>query len=73
MAAEVGFIVYLCLKEAYAVAAGEHEHATTTTQAAEQFRVNHLEMLAAPLAAVLADSDLDSRGSLCSGSSHPSC
>ena len=59
VAVEVGFIAYLRLKEAYAVAAEEREHAATTAQAAEQFRVDHLAMLAAPLAAVLADSDLD--------------
>ena len=59
VAVEIGFIAYLRLKEAYAVAAGQHEHAATTAQAAEQFRVDHLAMLAAPLAAVLADSDLD--------------
>ena len=56
---EIGFIAYLRLKEAYAVAAGEGEHAATTAHAAERFRVDHLAMLAAPLAAVLANSDLD--------------
>ena len=58
VAVEIGFVAYLRLKEAYAVATGELDHAGTTAQAAERFRVDHLAMLASPLAAVLAGSDL---------------
>jgi nitrate reductase assembly molybdenum cofactor insertion protein NarJ len=59
VAVEVGFVAYLRFKEAYAVAAGDAEHAAMTAQAAVRFRADHLAMLAAPLAAVLADSDID--------------
>jgi len=59
VAVEVGFMAYLRFKEAYAVAAGDAEHASTTAQAAAQFRADHLAMYAARLAAVLADSDID--------------
>ena len=59
VAVEVDFVAYLRFKEAYAVAAGNAEHAAMTAQAAERFRADHLTMLAAPLAAVLADSDID--------------
>ena len=59
VAVEVGFVAYLRFKEAYAVAAGDAEHAATTAQAAERFRLDHLAMYAAPLASVLADSEID--------------
>jgi len=59
VAVEAGFLAYLRFKEAYAVANGDAEHATTTAQAAQQFRADHLAMIAAPLATVLADSEID--------------
>ena len=59
VAVEAGFLAYLRLKEAYAVAAGESEHAATTAQAMERFRCEHVAMLGSPLAATLADSDVD--------------
>lgn len=59
VAVEVGFVAYLRFKEAYAVAAGDAEHAATTAMAADRFRTDHLAIVAAPLAAALADSDLD--------------
>ena len=58
-AVEVGFVAYLRLKEAYAVAAGNAEHAATTAHAVERFRADHLAVFAAPLAAVLAHSGID--------------
>ena len=39
--------------------AGEAEAAVTTALAAAQFRVDHLAMLAAPLATIMAGADLD--------------
>lgn len=59
LAVEVGFIAYLRFKEAYAMAAGDNERASTATQAAARFLTDHLAMLAAPLASVLADSEID--------------
>lgn len=59
VAVEAGFLAYLRFKEAYAVASGDAEHTATTAHAAERFRVDHLAMYAVPLAAVLADSEID--------------
>jgi len=59
VATETGFVAYLRFKEAYAVASGDAERATLTAQAAERFRTDHLAMCAAPLAAVLFDSEID--------------
>lgn len=59
VAVEAGFVAYLRFKEAYALAGGDAEHASTTAQAAERFRTDHLAMSAASLAAVLADSEID--------------
>lgn len=56
---EVGFMAYLRFKEAYALTAGDAAYGATTVQAAERFRTDHLAMFAAPLAAVLADSEID--------------
>ena len=56
---EAGFVAYLRFKEAYALAAGDAEHAATTLEAAQRFRADHLAIFAAPLAAVLADSGID--------------
>lgn len=59
VAVEVGFLAYLRVKEAYAVAARDAAHVATTVQAAERFRADHLAMVATPLAAMLADSSID--------------
>ena len=59
VAVEVGFFAYLRLKQAHAVAAGDEEHAAITAETAERFRTDHLAVLATPLAAVLAESDID--------------
>jgi nitrate reductase assembly molybdenum cofactor insertion protein NarJ len=59
VAVELGFLSYLRLKEAYALFGGESEHAAVAAEAAERFRADHLAMLAAPLAAVLAESRID--------------
>jgi nitrate reductase assembly molybdenum cofactor insertion protein NarJ len=59
IAVETAFIAYLRFKEAYARAAGDEEHAMTTATAAARYLANHLATLAVPLAAVLADSEID--------------
>jgi nitrate reductase assembly molybdenum cofactor insertion protein NarJ len=56
---EIGFVAYLKLKEAYALAQGEHERAELTAGAVREFVVRHLSMIAAPLATVLAASPLE--------------
>jgi len=58
VAVETGFVAYLMFKQAYALSAGDHEHATATSEAAERFRVGHLARMATPLAAQLAQSDI---------------
>jgi nitrate reductase assembly molybdenum cofactor insertion protein NarJ len=59
VAVEAGFIAYLRFKEAYARAAGDEEHASLTADAADRYLADHLAMIAAPLAAALADSEMD--------------
>jgi TorA maturation chaperone TorD len=51
---EAGFIAYLRLKEAYALACDDTEHAAITAEAAQRFLEDHLAALATPLAAALA-------------------
>lgn len=58
VAVETGFVAYLRFKQAYALSAGGDEHAVAASEAAERFRVDHLARMAAPLAAVLAGSDI---------------
>lgn len=53
---EVGFIAYLKLKEAYAEANGDDEHAAVTREAAQQFLLEHLSMMTEPLSASLEHS-----------------
>ena len=53
---EVGFIGYLRLKEAYAVASGELEAAKEARDAASRFTNDHLSCFAQPLANSLAES-----------------
>ena len=55
---EAGFVGYLRLKEAYAVARGDDEQAAVTAEAASTFVREHLAMLAEPLAATLEASGL---------------
>lgn len=59
VAVEVGFLAYLRLKQAHALAEGDADRAGITADTAERFRADHLAVLAAPLAAVLAESDID--------------
>jgi nitrate reductase assembly molybdenum cofactor insertion protein NarJ len=59
VAVEIGFISYLRLKEAYALAAGEWEHAVVAAEAAARFRTNHLRLFAARLAALLRESGIE--------------
>lgn len=58
VAVEAGFIAYLCFKEAYALSAGNSEHAAVAAEAADRFRADHLARMAAPIAALLAASDI---------------
>lgn len=56
VAVEVGFIAYLRLKEAYALATGEDERAAMTRRVADRFVADHLRVMAEPLATLLAGS-----------------
>lgn len=53
---EAGFIAYLRLKEAYALANGEDETAAITRRTADRFAAERLSALATPLASHLAES-----------------
>jgi nitrate reductase assembly molybdenum cofactor insertion protein NarJ len=53
---ETNFIAYLRMKEAYAYACDDAEHAAVTAEAAERFIAEHLRNLAEPLAQSLAHS-----------------
>lgn len=53
---ETAFIAYLRLKEAYALACSDAEHAAVTAEAAQRFRQDHLSALAEPLAVALRTS-----------------
>ena len=53
---EAGFVAYLRLKEAYALACGDEEHAAVTDDAARTFTAEHLATLAGPLSAALEQS-----------------
>jgi nitrate reductase assembly molybdenum cofactor insertion protein NarJ len=59
VAVEVGFVAYLKLKEAYALAQGDELHAAAAARAAESFIADHLVLLANPLATLLSSSHLD--------------
>jgi nitrate reductase assembly molybdenum cofactor insertion protein NarJ len=56
LAVEAGFIAYLRLKEACAQSRDEAEPAAVTAEASQRFLVEHLAVMAQPLAAALADS-----------------
>ena len=53
VAVEAGFVGYLRLKEAYALACQETEHAGTTADAVRHFIEDHLSTIAKPLGIVL--------------------
>jgi nitrate reductase assembly molybdenum cofactor insertion protein NarJ len=55
VAVEAGFVGYLKLKEAFARARAAVEEAEVTAQAATAFRMQHLAVMAEPLARRLAD------------------
>lgn len=50
---EVGFIAYLRLKQAYAMANSEPENVATAAEAAQKFMAEHLSAIAAPLVLAL--------------------
>ena len=58
VAVEAGFVGYLRLKEACALACGEAGHAETAARAAEAFLAEHLTRLAEPLAQSLRSSGI---------------
>ena len=58
IAVETGFIAYLKLKEAYALACGNAEQAATAAESAQQFVHEHLANVAEPLANHLAVSEI---------------
>ena len=50
---EAGFIGYMKLKEAYALASSDWENATVTAEAAQRFLEDHVSVIAQPLTATL--------------------
>jgi nitrate reductase assembly molybdenum cofactor insertion protein NarJ len=58
VAVEAGFVGYLRLKETYAYACGDSEHAEITADAARHFIEDHLSAIAEPLAARLEQSGI---------------
>jgi nitrate reductase assembly molybdenum cofactor insertion protein NarJ len=58
VAIEAGFVGYLKLKEAFARAQGDDEHAEMVARAATRFSADHLSRIATPLAKLLAGSHL---------------
>ncbi|MDP1568622.1 MAG: molecular chaperone TorD family protein [Vicinamibacterales bacterium] len=56
LAVEVGFVAYLYLKEAFAVATADPETAALTARVRERFVREHLAMMAEPIAGLLAAS-----------------
>ncbi len=55
---EAGFIGYLRLKEAYALACDDSEHAETTCEASQNFIQRHLSTIAQPLSRILEESGI---------------
>jgi nitrate reductase assembly molybdenum cofactor insertion protein NarJ len=55
---EAGFIAYLKMKEAYALASQDEERAATTSESAQRFIADHLTNLAQPLAERLEGSGI---------------
>lgn len=58
VAVEAGFIAFLRLKEAYALASGNHEQASVAREAAGRFLHEHLSRIAGPLNAALGGSGI---------------
>lgn len=56
---ETGFLAYLKLKEAYAEAISDDEHAAVTREAAQQFINEHLSTMTEPLARSLEHSGVE--------------
>lgn len=56
---EAGFVAYLKLKEAYADAIADDEHAAVTREAGQQFIKEHLSMMTEPLARSLEHSGVE--------------
>jgi nitrate reductase assembly molybdenum cofactor insertion protein NarJ len=59
IAVEIGFVAYLKLKQALALAEGRDDRAEVAECAARSFTATHLAVMAEPLAKVLAASHLD--------------
>ena len=59
VAVEAGFIAFLMLKQAFALADGEPGHAAMAAEAAEAFRAAHLAVFAERLAAHLGEAPLE--------------
>lgn len=59
VAVEAGFIAFLRLKEAYALAEGHSEHAALTREAARHFLSEHLARMAPTLAEKFVASDVE--------------
>jgi len=59
VAVEAGFIAFLRLKEAYALAEGDEDHAAVTHEAAEHFLSEHLARMAPVLAEKFIPSDVE--------------
>jgi nitrate reductase assembly molybdenum cofactor insertion protein NarJ len=55
---ETGFIAYLRIKEAYALASGNEERAATALESSQRFLQEHLVNIAQPFANHLAGSDI---------------
>lgn len=53
VAVETGFVAYLLLKQAYALASDDAEHAEVASEAVEQFMKDHLSVMAQPIAMAL--------------------
>jgi len=56
---EAGFLSFLRMKEAFARASGELEHAAVTAEAGRRFLQDHVARIAQPLAGRLAESGLE--------------
>ena len=59
VAVETSFVAYLKLKEAYALATGDEDHAALTAATSVRFRADHLASIAAPLARILEAAPFD--------------
>ena len=53
LSVEAGFMAYLAIKQAYALASGENERAQITAEAAAHFKTDHLAVMVEPIARAL--------------------